>query len=265
MAFTSRAGGQSGKRTRRDRNSIVGLSGWLFADLLLGLAVVFLVAAEKPPAEENSNACTQLAPNVVNHTVGAATEIITYFNFVPKVIAESGGAEPGVVYKQDPPSDVAVCSGTEITLTYEPLPDGIPTTGRISLDGTCTIVLKGAARTSLKPGEIATIFKNELVRLSKIQTATAESEACKTQFFDESGSPVVEIGFVLMTGDGDSGTKTADMARPKITQAFKQMGLISTLQDAEKFVTGAIRTYKNIGNSPSSNLKLEIFVLARGV
>ena len=32
-----------------------------------------------------------------------------------------------------------------------------------------------------------------------------------------------------------------------------------------KFVNGAIRTYKNIGNSPSSNLKLEIFVLARGV
>ena len=265
MAFTSRAGSQSGKRTRRDRNSIVGLSGWLFADLLLGLAVVFLVAAEKPPAEENGNACTQLAPNVVNQTVGAATEIITYFNFTPKVIAESGGAEPGIVYKQDPPSDIEVCSGTEITLTYEPLPDGIPTTGRISLDGTCTIVLKGAARISLKPVEIGTIFKNELVRLSKIKTVSAESEACKTQFFDESGSPIVEIGFILMTGDGTGGAKSADTARPKITQAFKQMGLISTLQDAEKFVTGAIRTYRNLENRVSDDLKLEIFVLARGV
>lgn len=263
MAFTSRAGGQSSKRTRRDRNSIVGLSGWLFADLLLGLAVVFLVAADKKPSLDNGSTCTQRVPNVVNHTVGAATEIITYFNFVPKVIAESGGATPGVVYAQDPPSDSKVCAGGEITLTYEPLPDGIPTTGRISLDGTCTIVLKKSAFAN--SDEIATIFKNELVRLSKIQTATAESEACKTQFFDESGSPVVEIGFVLMTGDGNGGAKIADAARQNITQAFSQLGLISTLQDAEKFVTGAIRTYRNTDNAPSSNLKLEIFVLARGV
>ena len=32
----------------RDRHAIVGLSGWLFADLLLAVAVIFLVAATKP-------------------------------------------------------------------------------------------------------------------------------------------------------------------------------------------------------------------------
>ena len=36
------------EKTRGDRNEIVGLSGWLFADLLLAVAVVFLVASVKP-------------------------------------------------------------------------------------------------------------------------------------------------------------------------------------------------------------------------
>ena len=43
------------RRNRRDysnpddaKSSIVGLSGWLFADLLLALAVVFLVASDRP-------------------------------------------------------------------------------------------------------------------------------------------------------------------------------------------------------------------------
>lgn len=49
MAFTSRSqGGLREGRNRRDKGAIVGLSGWLFADLLLGVAVVFLVGSEKP-------------------------------------------------------------------------------------------------------------------------------------------------------------------------------------------------------------------------
>jgi len=35
-------------RNRRDKGAIVGLSGWLFADLLLGVAVVFLIGSERP-------------------------------------------------------------------------------------------------------------------------------------------------------------------------------------------------------------------------
>ena len=36
----------------RDRHAIVGLSGWLFADLLLAVAVVFLVAETTPVGGE---------------------------------------------------------------------------------------------------------------------------------------------------------------------------------------------------------------------
>ena len=252
MAFTSRAGSQSSKRTRRDRNAIVGLSGWLFADLLLGLAVVFLVAAEKPSPKENSDVCAQHAPDVVKQTVGAATEIITYFNFTPKAIAVSGGATPGVVYKQDPPSDKAICAGAEITLTYEP---GEITTGKISLDGTCTLVLKNAA--SKEPSEIATIFENALEELLKPENnSSAETESCN-KLSDRSH----EIGFIIMYGYGET---PSESARKALTRAFITKDLISKAEGVEKFASGAIRTFKILGGK-NNNLKLEIFVLADGL
>ncbi len=49
MSFTSRrSSARAGQPARRDRNGLVGLSGWLFADLLLGVAVIFLVGSEVP-------------------------------------------------------------------------------------------------------------------------------------------------------------------------------------------------------------------------
>ena len=43
----------SSDRAKGDRNEIVGLSGWLFADLLLAVAVVFLIASVKPEFSSN--------------------------------------------------------------------------------------------------------------------------------------------------------------------------------------------------------------------
>jgi len=40
----------------RDRHAIVGLSGWLFADLLLAVAVIFLVATEVPKFADEADA-----------------------------------------------------------------------------------------------------------------------------------------------------------------------------------------------------------------
>ena len=49
MAFVSRNQRNVREgRNRRDKGAIVGLSGWLFADLLLGVAVVFLIGSERP-------------------------------------------------------------------------------------------------------------------------------------------------------------------------------------------------------------------------
>lgn len=50
MSFHSKGGSisRSTRTNRRDKESILGLSGWLFADLLLAIAVIFLVVQEEP-------------------------------------------------------------------------------------------------------------------------------------------------------------------------------------------------------------------------
>ena len=48
MSLTSRRRNKNSSSSDDPKASIVGLSGWLFADLLLALAVVFLVASDKP-------------------------------------------------------------------------------------------------------------------------------------------------------------------------------------------------------------------------
>lgn len=50
MPFYSKGGSnsRSTRTNRRDKESILGLSGWLFADLLLAIAVIFLVVQDKP-------------------------------------------------------------------------------------------------------------------------------------------------------------------------------------------------------------------------
>ena len=48
MSLASRRLKQGDSRKDDAKGSIVGLSGWLFADLLLALAVVFLVASDRP-------------------------------------------------------------------------------------------------------------------------------------------------------------------------------------------------------------------------
>jgi len=55
MAFHSKGSSisRSARTSRRDKESILGLSGWLFADLLLAIAVIFLVVQDKPSAGES--------------------------------------------------------------------------------------------------------------------------------------------------------------------------------------------------------------------
>lgn len=48
MSLASRRGSRIDTSSDDAKSSIVGLSGWLFADLLLALAVVFLVASDRP-------------------------------------------------------------------------------------------------------------------------------------------------------------------------------------------------------------------------
>lgn len=68
MGFHSKDNSISrGARTnRRDKESILGLSGWLFADLLLAIAVIFLVVQDKAqPADAGSESTTTTTSTTV--------------------------------------------------------------------------------------------------------------------------------------------------------------------------------------------------------
>ena len=60
MAFHSKDGStaRSARTHRRDKESILGLSGWLFADLLLAIAVIFLVVETKATAIDKGSTPT---------------------------------------------------------------------------------------------------------------------------------------------------------------------------------------------------------------
>jgi hypothetical protein len=67
MAFHSKGGNisRSSRTNRRDKESILGLSGWLFADLLLAIAVIFLIVQDTAqPADAGSETTTTTSTTV---------------------------------------------------------------------------------------------------------------------------------------------------------------------------------------------------------
>lgn len=55
MAFHGRSNRASRNKRESSRESVLGLAGWLFADLLLALSVVFLVAQDRPSQETDKD------------------------------------------------------------------------------------------------------------------------------------------------------------------------------------------------------------------
>jgi hypothetical protein len=72
MAFHSKGGNisRSSRTNRRDKESILGLSGWLFADLLLAIAVIFLVVQEKPGTDPPPTTTTSTTSTVPTENDG---------------------------------------------------------------------------------------------------------------------------------------------------------------------------------------------------
>lgn len=76
MSLASRRGSRSDSSPDDAKSSIVGLSGWLFADLMLALAVVFLVASEVPidvPRPGGNPEVSDIAVEFLMSQNGAAT------------------------------------------------------------------------------------------------------------------------------------------------------------------------------------------------
>lgn len=84
MAFSRshRKVGAEDESQESDRHAIVGLSGWLFADLLLAVAVIFLVATESPKPGNESEVVNSVAAE------GAPTAALSFQPELP--VSESG-------------------------------------------------------------------------------------------------------------------------------------------------------------------------------
>ena len=116
------------------------MSGWLYADLLLGLAVVFLVAVPFLGIAdvENTQCPSVVVPDVFEKPIVDAAAEIEKRNLVArKIPVEKQGVPEDAVYLQDPAAGETVCEGAQIRLTYnlrvDPAPEVYPETFKVVL------------------------------------------------------------------------------------------------------------------------------------
>jgi hypothetical protein len=78
MAFHSKGGNISrvARTNRRDQESILGLSGWLFADLLLAIAVIFLIVQDTAqPVGNGASTTTTTTTTIPAENVGLIADL----------------------------------------------------------------------------------------------------------------------------------------------------------------------------------------------
>lgn len=119
---------------------VTEMSGWLYADLLLGLAVVFLVAVPFVGiSDTEATQCpTVVVPDVFEKPIDDAAAEIEKRNLVAKKIPlEKQGVAEDAVYLQDPAAGKSVCEGAQVRLTYnlrvDPAPEVYPETFKVVL------------------------------------------------------------------------------------------------------------------------------------
>lgn len=125
---------------KRSSEDVTEMSGWLYADLLLGLAVVFLVAVPFVGVSDSAgSACpTVVVPDVFDKPVNeAADELVKRGLVVKKIPVEKQGVAEDSVYLQDPIAGSSVCEGAQVRLTYnlrvDPAPEVYPVTFKVVL------------------------------------------------------------------------------------------------------------------------------------
>lgn len=103
-------------------SDVIGLSGWLYTDLLLGLAVVFLVTVDFVAVGANADQCrTVVVPDVTNvEFTNARQALIDQDLRVIDQATRKEGVGEGLVYDQVPDSGVTVCIDSTVTLIWNP-------------------------------------------------------------------------------------------------------------------------------------------------
>jgi hypothetical protein len=103
MAFHSKDGSisRSSRNYRRERESILGLSGWLFADLLLAIAVIFLVVETKATAIDKGSTPTTTTVSTSTTVASVKTGLISDPNLQLKIVIPGGAGSKGTADFKD--------------------------------------------------------------------------------------------------------------------------------------------------------------------
>lgn len=110
------------RRLPSGESDVIGLSGWLYTDLLLGLAVVFLVTVDFVAIGEDDAQCpTVQVPDVTSVSFETARQELDALGLrVIDQATRKEGVGDGLVYEQSPQSGVTVCSGNTIKIIWNP-------------------------------------------------------------------------------------------------------------------------------------------------
>jgi hypothetical protein len=110
------------RRKPSGESDVIGLSGWLYTDLLLGLAVVFLVTVDFVAIGADIDQCqTVQVPDVTSVSFETARQELAARGL--RVIDQGTrreGIGEGLVYEQSPQSGITVCSGSTIKIIWNP-------------------------------------------------------------------------------------------------------------------------------------------------
>jgi hypothetical protein len=298
VAFTSKNQGRPREgRNRRDKGAIVGLSGWLFADLLLGVAVVFLIGSEKPSLSGNDVGArpTINIESVENVQEGLETWNVNDRSFMIKIIFSENvrsfeaddlvfeGPANGWISRIEESSqgeDASKSFTVEIVPTQELVAGDfelvIPEKSAFSVSNGIGNMRKKQKFTVVDCFE----YKGIDVNRGEEKVSISGGYSNGTEYLTRELEKVLEkpikdrdqIGFVILFGGGQDGKRRAEQSEAKVIDALVALGLIpktstngensGSCGDSLSENDFPILFYKDDGQ-PTSDLQLNIYYLKK--
>jgi hypothetical protein len=295
VAFVSRNQRNSREgHNRRDKGAIVGLSGWLFADLLLGVAVVFLIGSEKPSVNSmaKGDRPTLEIESVENVQKGTESWSVNDRSFTIKVefsenvrnfgaddLVFQGEANSWVGKVTEPADENAVSDS--FTLEIVPSQDLVAGSFEIfipeksAFSETSGIGNRGKKQkfTVVNCFEYKGIDANsvETVKLSRGFSGGADY---LTDELQKKLAPAItsgkQIGFLILFGGGNNGDQKAKSSGSKVRTSLAELGLVpkSSGDEGKVDACGASLSeddfpmlFYKAENLPESDLQLNIYYL----
>ncbi len=262
MAFSRshrQLGGSDGAQSR-DRHAIVGLSGWLFADLLLAVAVIFLVAETKPVGgkTELTRTLATLAPNAP----------IATMRFNPELPKSDDDGLP--VWRQvDAEASGSVAVGIEVEFT-EPVSDFGGSLEQIENDIRISATIGGQkfegaeagwSVKSLTPSPGGRLYQLRLEPSIGFQSSTMEIVISERAAFDEDNDSNLEsqplVFLVQRRPDTVIDTKKASQVRIKVRGNSCDVTDEAAVSELVRLI-GRVKVFEiNVANAEKKRKRLE--------